>query len=337
LLKAVNPHLRPWIHISDSHFCNSEYIYLSHHPRVLHISILIHQHTNTALIKTSDINMNFVYPNTMGAYPQQAFYNTSAMTHSQWLLQQPKDSGYASDDHDLFEKAFESHLPSIPQISSHHTSQQTPMSAFSDSSSESPSSGSHSSPFEYADSLCTSSNYETRWNPYESLDLSVKKLSIDAGITSMTGYCDIDSMLTAAYHNTSASQPQRFSAFSQSPSRSTSANQQYQLQQQEDSVETPSSPALGRPKNNTRVPHQKVEQRYRENLQLNFDRLRSAVPEIATLQPARSGQPPKPSKAEVLAAASDYIRQLEEENEMLRESMMNAAAGELRRKRARTG
>jgi hypothetical protein len=334
---VVNPHLRPWIHISNSHFCNFEYIYLSHHPRVLHISILLHQHTNTPLIKTSDINMNFVYPNTMGAFPQQAFYNTSAMAHSQWLLQQPKDSGYASDDHDLFEKAFESHLPSIPQISSHHTSQQTPMSAFSDSSSESPSSGSHSSPFEYADSLCTSSNYETRWNPYESLDLSVKKLSIDAGITSMTGYCDIDSMLTAAYHNTSASQPQRFSAFSQSPPRSTTSHQQYQLQQQEDSLETPSSPALGRPKNNTRVPHQKVEQRYRENLQLNFDRLRSAVPEIATLQPARSGQPPKPSKAEVLAAASDYIRQLEEENEMLRESMMNAAAGELRRKRARTG
>ncbi|KAI4840267.1 hypothetical protein E4T44_05301 [Aureobasidium sp. EXF-8845] len=283
--------------------------------------------------------MNFVYPTTMGAFPQQAFFNTSAMAHSTWLLQQPKDSGYASDDHDLFEKAFESHLPSIPQISSHHTSQQTPVSAFSDSSSESPSSGSHSSPFEYADSLCTSSNYETRWNPYESLDLSVKKLSIDAGITSMTGYCDIDSMLTAAYHNTSASQPQRFSAFSQSPPRSITSQQQqqYQLQQQEDSVETPSSPALGRPKNNTRVPHQKVEQRYRENLQLNFDRLRGAVPEIATLQPARSGQPPKPSKAEVLAAASDYIRQLEEENEMLRESMMNAAAGELRRKRARTG
>jgi hypothetical protein len=278
--------------------------------------------------------MNFVYPNAMGTFPQQAFYNTSAMANSQWLLQQPKDSGYASDDHDLFEKAFESHLPSIPQISSHNTSQQTPMSAFSDSSSsESPS---HSSPFQYADSLCTSSNYEPRWNPYESLDLSVKKLSIDAGITSMTGYCDIDSMLTAAYHNTSASQPQRFSAFSQSPPRSTTSNQQYHLQQQEDSMEAPSSPALGRPKNNTRVPHQKVEQRYRENLQLNFDRLRNAVPEIATLQPARSGQPPKPSKAEVLAAASDYIRQLEEENEMLRESMMNAAAGELRRKRTRT-
>jgi hypothetical protein len=281
--------------------------------------------------------MNFAYPNTMGAFPQQAFYNTSAMTNSQWLLQQPKDSGYASDDHNLFEKAFESQLPSIPQVSSHHMNQQTSLSAFSDSSSsESSSNDSHSSPFEYADSLCTSSNYESRWNPYETLDLSVKKLSIDAGITSMTGYCDIDSMLTAAYHNTSASQPQRFSAFSQSSPRSPTSNQQYDLQQ-EDSVEAPSSPTLGRPKNNTRVPHQKVEQRYRENLQLNFDRLRSAVPEIATLQPARSGQPPKPSKAEVLAAASEYIRQLEEENEMLRQSMMNAAAGELGRKRARTG
>lgn len=283
-------------------------------------------------------NMNFVYPNTMGAFPQHAFYNTSAMANSQWLLQQPKDSGYASDDHNLFEKAFESQLPSIPQVSSQHMNQQTSMSAFSDSSSsEASSSGNHDSPFEYADSLCTPSNYDARWNPYESLDLSVKKLSIDAGITSMTGYCDIDSMLTAAYHNTSASQPQRFSAFSQSPPRSSTSNQQYDVQQQEDSVETPSSPALGRPKNNARVPHQKVEQRYRENLQLNFDRLRNAVPEIATLQPARSGQPPKPSKAEVLAAASDYIRQLEEENEMLRQSMMNAAVGELGRKRARTG
>lgn len=274
----------------------------------------------------------------MGAFPQQAFYNTSAMANSQWLLQQPKDSGYASDDHNLFEKAFESQLPSIPQVSSHHMNQQTSLSAFSDSSSsESSSNGSHSSPFEYADSLCTSSNYDSRWNPYETLDLSVKKLSIDAGITSMTGYCDIDSMLTAAYHNTSASQPQRFSAFSQSSPRSPTSTQQHHVQQQEDSVEAPSSPTLGRPKNNTRVPHQKVEQRYRENLQLNFDRLRSAVPEIATLQPARSGQPPKPSKAEVLAAASEYIRQLEEENEILRQSMMNAAAGELGRKRARTG
>ncbi|KAI4718592.1 hypothetical protein E4T48_05183 [Aureobasidium sp. EXF-10727] len=276
--------------------------------------------------------MNFVYPNTMGAFPQQAFYNTSAMVNSQWLLQQPKDSGYASDDHDLFEKAFESQLPSIPQVSSHHMSQQTPMSAFSDSSSsESSSNGSHSSPFEYADSLCTPSNYEAHWNPYETLDLSVKKLSIDAGITSMTGYCDIDSMLTAAYHNTSASQPKRFSAFSQSSPRSSASNQQ-----QDTSIEAPSSPALGRPRGN-RLDHQKVEQRYRANLSDNFERLRNSVPEIATMQPARSGQPPKPSKAEVLAAAAEYIRQLEEENDMLRESMMNAAAGELRRKRAKTG
>ncbi|KAI4723958.1 hypothetical protein E4T49_08315 [Aureobasidium sp. EXF-10728] len=268
----------------------------------------------------------------MGAFPQQAFYNTSAMVNSQWLLQQPKDSGYASDDHDLFEKAFESQLPSIPQVSSHHMSQQTPMSAFSDSSSsESSSNGSHSSPFEYADSLCTPSNYEAHWNPYETLDLSVKKLSIDAGITSMTGYCDIDSMLTAAYHNTSASQPKRFSAFSQSSPRSSASNQQ-----QDTSIEAPSSPALGRPRGN-RLDHQKVEQRYRANLSDNFERLRNSVPEIATMQPARSGQPPKPSKAEVLAAAAEYIRQLEEENDMLRESMMNAAAGELRRKRAKTG
>ncbi|KAG9555315.1 hypothetical protein KCU61_g2396, partial [Aureobasidium melanogenum] len=280
--------------------------------------------------------MNFVYTNTMGAYPQQAFYNTSVMANSQWLLQQPKDSGYASDDHNLFEKAFESQLPSIPQVASNHMSQQTPMSAFSDSScSESSSNGSHSSPFEYADSLCTPSNYDSHWNPYESLDLSVKKLSIDAGITSMTGYCDIDSMLTAAYHNTSASQPKRFSAFSQSPPRSSSSNQQSRLQQQDSSVEAPTSPALGRPRG-SRVDHQKVEQRYRANLSDNFERLRNSVPEIATLQPARSGQPPKPSKAEVLAAAAEYIRQLEEENDMLRESMMNAAAGELRRKRAKT-
>ncbi|KAG9627937.1 hypothetical protein KCU64_g18075, partial [Aureobasidium melanogenum] len=145
-----------------------------------------------------------------------------------------------------------------------------------------------------------------------------------------TGYCDIDSMLTAAYHNTSASQPKRFSAFSQSPPRSSSSNQQ------DSSVEAPTSPALGRPRG-SRVDHQKVEQRYRANLSDNFERLRNSVPEIATLQPARSGQPPKPSKAEVLAAAAEYIRQLEEENDMLRESMMNAAAGELRRKRAKTG
>ncbi|KAI5252766.1 hypothetical protein E4T42_03139 [Aureobasidium subglaciale] len=282
--------------------------------------------------------MNFVYSNTMGSFPQQAFY-TSAMTNNQWLLQQPKDSGYASDDHDLFEKAFESQLPTIHQVSSHHMQQQqqqTPMSAFSDSSaSESSSNVSQSSPFEYADSLCTPTAYEARWNPYESLDMSVKKLSIDAGITSMTGYCDIDSMLTAAYHNTSASQPKRFSAFSQSSPRSSTFNQQSYPQQEESPLEAPPSPALGRPRG--RVPHTAVEQRYRANLNDNFTRLRNAVPEIATLQPARSGQPPKPSKAEVLAAAAEYIRQLEEENEALRESMMNAAAGELRRKRAKTG
>ncbi|THZ82903.1 hypothetical protein D6C84_05421 [Aureobasidium pullulans] len=280
--------------------------------------------------------MNFAYSNTMGAFPQQAFY-TSTMANNQWLLQQPKDSGYASDDHDLFEKAFEAQLPSIPQVSSIHMSQQTPMSAFSDSSSsEASSAGSHSSPFEYADSLCTQPNYNNQWNPYESLNMGVKKLSIDAGITSMTGYCDIDSMLTAAYHNTSASQPKRFSAFSQSSSpRGSTSNQQTPQQEEASSVEAPASPALGRPRG--RVPHTAVEQRYRANLNDNFTRLRNAVPEIATLQPARSGQPPKPSKAEVLAAAAEYIRQLEEENEMLRESMMNAAAGELRRKRAKTG
>jgi hypothetical protein len=299
--------------------------------------------------------MNFAYPNTMGVFPQQAFY-TSSMTNNQWLLQQPKDSGYASDDYDLFEKAFQTQLPSIPQeaadCSSQSISQQTPIPAFSDSSSTAESaSTSHSSPFEYADSLCTPMHYEQDWNPYESLDRSVKKLSIDAGITSLTGYCDIDSLLTAAYHNTCPSQPKRFSSFSQSPtlSRPTSCSnplsarpqsqpkQSYDLVSHMDEVSasasTAASPARGRPRG--RVPHTAVEQRYRANLIDNFTRLRNAVPEIATAQPARSGQPPRPSKAEVLAAAVEYIRQLEEENDMLKESMIGDA--ELRRKRTKTG
>lgn len=270
--------------------------------------------------------MNFSYPNSTGAYPQQTFYIPD-MSNTQWLLQQPKDSGYASDDHDLFEKAFQGQFPSVSQAPTRtqHMSQ-TPMSAFSDSSSSEVS----SSPFEYADSLCAT-NYNDHWNPYESLQTSVKKLSIDAGITSMTGYCDIDSLLTAAYHDTCPSQPHRFTSFSNRTSMSQDAKPSNPEPAEEETSPEPST--AGRPRG--RVPHTAVEQRYRANLTDNFNRLRDAVPEIQTSQPARSGQPPRPSKAEVLAAAAEYIKQLEEENQQLRESAV--VASELRRKRAKTG
>ena len=272
--------------------------------------------------------MNYTYANTMGAYPQNVFYTAH---HNQWLLQQPKDSGYASDEHDLFEKAFQTQLPSIPQVASNnsHYTSHTPVSAFSDSSS---SEASSSSPFQYADSLCTT--YNEPWNPYETLNMGVKKLSIDAGINSMTGYCDIDSMLTAAYHETCPSQPKRFQSFSSTHATPTQTRikSETQVPREQACSPYPEITARGRPRG--RVPHTAVEQRYRQNLNDQFGRLRDAVPEIQTSQPARSGQPPKPSKAEVLAAAAEYIKQLEEENEQLRGAMSQAL--DLRRKRAKT-
>ena len=283
--------------------------------------------------------MNFSYSDSTGSYPQQ-FY-TPGMHNNQWLLQQPKDSGYASDDYDLFEKAFQTQLPSHPEVyntpSIESRMEQTPTSAFSDSSS---SEASPSSPFQYADSLCPNYNNE-QWNAYESLNMSVKKLSIDAGISSMTGYCDIDSLLTAAYYDTCTTQTKRFQSFSSQHSTSARASMSIDPKSPvslpmptpiEDPSESPDANNRGRPRG--RVPHTAVEQRYRQNLNDQFCRLRNAVPEIQTLQPARSGQPPKPSKAEVLMAAAEYIKQLEEENEQLRDAMSQAL--DLRRKRAKT-
>lgn len=75
---------------------------------------------------------------------------------------------------------------------------------------------------------------------------------------------------------------------------------------------------VARPERRGRTSHTQIEQRYRQNIVSQFRKLAETLPHIETSQPARAGQEPKPSKAEILAAASEYIVVLERENERLR-------------------
>lgn len=75
----------------------------------------------------------------------------------------------------------------------------------------------------------------------------------------------------------------------------------------------------------TRLPHTQVERRYREGLNREFERLRSAVPTLPQSVEADTMGRARPSKGVVLAAAIDYIRQIEDERD--------AAIGEVTRLR----
>lgn len=71
-----------------------------------------------------------------------------------------------------------------------------------------------------------------------------------------------------------------------------------------------------------RIPHNKVERKYRQTLNAAMERLRAHVPTLPQHDSSFTA-PPKPSKAIVLAAAVDYIGQLEAENKRLAEENIN--------------
>lgn len=80
----------------------------------------------------------------------------------------------------------------------------------------------------------------------------------------------------------------------------------------------------GRGRQRKRIPHTAVERRYRENLNLHLEKLRSAVPNLQAAHRRRSSDindPMKPSKCEVLMGAVDYIKRLEREVERMKNEM----------------
>jgi len=83
-----------------------------------------------------------------------------------------------------------------------------------------------------------------------------------------------------------------------------------------------SSEAASPKSTSARTPHNVIERKYRESLNSEMERLRIAVPMTASWETnvcATTGKP-KPSKAIVLAAAINYIHDLEREMDLLRRS-----------------
>jgi hypothetical protein len=65
----------------------------------------------------------------------------------------------------------------------------------------------------------------------------------------------------------------------------------------------------------TCLPHKQVERKYREGLNMEFERLRRAVPTLPQSVDANVMGAAKPSKGMVLAAAIDYIKRIERERD----------------------
>ncbi|KAI4747573.1 hypothetical protein E4T50_02153 [Aureobasidium sp. EXF-12298] len=232
----------------------------------------------------------------------------------------PQDSGYASGPNNPFETAFQSHFPVATQ--SYAQSQ------YLGPEQRHAPSYTHSMPLPYT--------YQ-HFDSYDSLDARLSKLSVDTGINTLTGYCDIDSMLAAAHDNTCTTQPERFQSFASLHTSLTCDSRPTifgpltppplirepafpELEKSPVSsgepFESPTKTSRGRRRG--RSTHTDIERRYRHNLMAHFRKLASTVPSIPTQQPAKAGQTPKPSKAEVLLAACDYISQLENEVAQLR-------------------
>lgn len=66
-----------------------------------------------------------------------------------------------------------------------------------------------------------------------------------------------------------------------------------------------------------RLPHNEVERKYRESLNLGFEKLRATVPTLPKYDSGAASVAQKQSKAAVLGAAIEYIKYLEGENEKL--------------------
>ncbi|KAF1831560.1 hypothetical protein BDW02DRAFT_45236 [Decorospora gaudefroyi] len=79
---------------------------------------------------------------------------------------------------------------------------------------------------------------------------------------------------------------------------------------------TSTSQKCPRPK---RLPHNQVERKYREGLNSELERLRRAIPLLRQTEEAGAMGQQKPSKAMVLSSAIEYIRQIEQERDALRE------------------
>jgi hypothetical protein len=86
----------------------------------------------------------------------------------------------------------------------------------------------------------------------------------------------------------------------------------------------PGEDVKNRGRKRQRIPHTAVERRYRENLNAHLEKLRQAVPSLASRSGPgnRSGdgsaEAVKPSKCEVLSGAIDHIGALDKENQVLR-------------------
>ncbi|KAI4846633.1 hypothetical protein E4T44_04954 [Aureobasidium sp. EXF-8845] len=278
------------------------------------------------------IIMNFLHLDPYGQQPCK--FNAFAFQVSSPM---PQDSGYASEPNDPFERAFRSQSspqkPSYAQLG-YPSSEETYTTA-------------HTYPTLQKQSLRPRLRHQQSMpvlpytyhqsNSHETLDERTLRLSIDAGINSMTGYCDIDSLLAAAYNNTCTTQTKRFQTFASQhtslirtpkpvmslPLRSPQLISEPAYPELDNTPafveEAPRSPnKAARGRRRGRSTHTAVEQRYRHNLVSHFQKLASSVPHIQTFQLARAGQVPKPSKAEILLAASGYIQQLEKEVERLR-------------------
>lgn len=70
-----------------------------------------------------------------------------------------------------------------------------------------------------------------------------------------------------------------------------------------------------------RMAHNLVERRYRDALNSELERLRRAIPHIRGLDSETPDGRPRPSKATVLAAATDYIKRLERECDALQDEL----------------
>jgi len=69
------------------------------------------------------------------------------------------------------------------------------------------------------------------------------------------------------------------------------------------------------PRQTTCLPHKQVERKYREGLNLSFERLRRAVPTLPRSVDSDVMGSAKPSKGMVLAAAIEYIKRIEMERD----------------------
>ncbi|KXL49455.1 hypothetical protein M433DRAFT_358639 [Acidomyces richmondensis BFW] len=102
----------------------------------------------------------------------------------------------------------------------------------------------------------------------------------------------------------------------------------------------PGEDVKNRGRKRQRIPHTAVERRYRENLNAHLEKLRQAVPSLASRSGPgnRSGdgnaEGVKPSKCEVLSGAIEHISALDKENQALRSEnqVMRARIEEMERR-----